>query len=153
WEIIRNKFPAAQIVNYSATPQRADGQIMGGKVVYSFPVARAIQEGYVKKIKAIILNPSTLKFVREDNGQEQEVSLEEVKRLGEEDSDFRRSILTSRETLATIVDASINELQRMRADTGEQRLKIIATALNHRHCIQVKEAYVARGLRADFVHA
>jgi predicted HTH domain antitoxin len=72
-----------------------------------------------------------------------------VRRLGEEDADFRRSIVTSAETLNTIVDASIRELERLRAKTGEKRLKIIASALNFEHCRQIVEAYRARGRRAD----
>ncbi|WP_198527665.1 DEAD/DEAH box helicase family protein, partial [Xanthomonas sp. SHU 199] len=30
WEAIKRKFPAAKVVNFSATPVRADGQIMAG---------------------------------------------------------------------------------------------------------------------------
>ena len=45
WEILRTKFPAAKIVNFSATPTRADGQLMAGRILYSYPVFRAIQEG------------------------------------------------------------------------------------------------------------
>lgn len=153
WELLRQRFPQAKIVNYSATPQRADGQIMSGRVVYSFPVFRAIREGYVKRLKAICLNPRTLKYVRREDNQEIEVGLDEVRRLGEQDSDFRRSIVTSEATLYTIVDASINELRRLQQVTGEKRLKIIATALNLEHCVQVTGAYRARGLRADYIHS
>ena len=153
WELVRRAFPGALIVNMSATPQRADGQLMAGRIIYSFPIFRAVTEGYVKRLKALVLNPKTLRFVREDDGREVEVSLDEVRRLGEEDADFRRSILTSKETLTTIVDASLRELDRIRASTGDQRHTIIASALNHRHCIQIVEAYEARGRRAAFIHS
>lgn len=153
WETLKAKFPAARVVNFSATPLRADGQKMAGRVVYSFPVFRAIQEGYVKRLKALVLNPRTLKFVRNEDGREIEVSLDEVRRLGEQDADFRRSIVTSAETLNTIVDASIRELDRIRAETGDQRHKIIASALNFAHCNQIVAAYRARGRRADYVHS
>jgi superfamily II DNA or RNA helicase len=153
WTTLKDKFPAAKIVNFSATPQRADGQLMAGRVLYSFPVFRAIQEGFVKQLKAVVLNPRTLRYVRREDGNEIEVDLAEVKRLGETDADFRRSIVTSEETLNTIVDASIRELQRRRAETGETRLKIIASALNYEHCHQIVEAYRARGQRADYVHS
>jgi len=76
-----------------------------------------------------------------------------VRRLGENDADFRRSIVTSQETLDTIVDVSIRELERLRRETGEKRLKIIASALNFEHCAQIVEAYRARGRKADFVHS
>jgi len=153
WETLRRSFPEAKIVNFSATPLRADGQRMAGRIMYSYPVFRAIQDGYIKRLKALVLNPRTLRYVRREDGQEIEVSLDEVRQLGEEDADFRRSIVTSTETLNTIVDASIRELDRIRADTGDNRHKIIASALNYEHCRQVVEAYRSRGRRADYVHS
>lgn len=153
YESLKAKFPAARITNFSATPLRADGQKMAGRVLYSYPIFRAIQEGYVKRLKALVLNPRTLKYVRRENGQEIEVSLDEVRRLGEQEADFRRSIVTSNETLTTIVDASIRELDRIRTETGDQRHKIIASALNFEHCRQVVECYRARGRRVDYVHS
>jgi superfamily II DNA or RNA helicase len=153
WEALRTKFPNARIVNFSATPTRADGQLMAGRILYSYPVFRAIQEGYIKRLKAVVLNPRTLRYVRREDGREIEVTLEEVRQLGEQDADFRRSIVTSAETLNTIVDASIRELDKLRSATGEKRLKIIASALNFEHCRQVVEAYRARGQRADYVHS
>jgi len=153
YESLKAKFSAARIINFSATPLRADGQKMAGRVLYSYPIFRAIQEGYVKRLKALVLNPQTLKYVRRENGQEIVVTLDEVRRLGEQDADFRRSIVTSTETLTTIVDASIRELDRIRTDTGDQRHKIIASALNFEHCRQIVEAYRARGRRVDYVHS
>jgi superfamily II DNA or RNA helicase len=153
WTALKEKFPSAAIINYSATPERSDGQIMSGEVVYSFPIAKAIEKGYVKELKGAVLNPKTLRFIRREGQQEIEVTLDEVIRLGEEDADFRRSIVTSKETLDTIVDASIYQLQNLRAQTQETRLKIIASALNYEHCIQVVEAYRERGLKANYVHS
>ncbi len=153
WDALRAKFPKAKIVNFSATPTRADGQLMAGRILYSYPVFRAIQEGYVKRLKAIVLNPRTLRYVRREDGQEIEVSLDEVRQLGEQDTDFRRSIVTSDETRDTIVDASLRELDKLRATTGEKRLKIIASALNFRHCGEIVAAYRARNRRADYVHS
>lgn len=153
WQALKAQFPEAKIVNFSATPMRADGQLMEGRVIYTYPIFEAIREGYVKRLKAVQLNPRTLRYVRREDGQELEVGLDEVRRLGEEDADFRRSIVTSTETLNTIVDASIRELHRLREETGEGRLKIIASALNYEHCRQVVEAYLARGLRANYVHS
>lgn len=153
FETLKARFPAARVVNFSATPQRADGQIMAGRVLYTFPIFRAIQAGYIKKLKAKQLNPRTLKYVRREDGVEVEVGLDEVRRLGEQDADFRRSIVTSAETLSTIVEASIRELNQLRESTAEPRLKIIASALNFQHCHQIVAAYRARGLRADLVHS
>lgn len=153
WMALKAQFPNARIVNFSATPMRADGQVMEGRVIYTYPIFEAIREGYVKSLKAVQLNPRTLRYVRREDGQEIEVGLSEVLRLGEEEADFRRSIVTSAETLNTIVDASINELQRLRNETGDNRLKIIASALNYEHCRQVVQAYSERGLRSGYVHS
>lgn len=155
WEVLRAKFPNAKIVNYSATPCRADGKIMSGEIIYSYSIFDAIQKGYVKELKALMLNPASLKYVRIDDASqaEIEVSRKEVLELGENDSSFRRSIVTSKETLNTIVDASIRELRRIREATGNNHHKIIASALNYRHCQQIVAAYSAKGLRADYVHS
>ncbi len=153
WDLLKAKFPAARIVNFSATPMRSDGQLMAGRIIYSYPVARAIRAGYVKRLKAVVLNPKTLRYVRRQDGQEIEVSLDEVRRLGEEDADFRRSIVSSEATMNTIVDASIRELDRLRKECGDNNLKIIASALNYEHCRQIVAAYRARNRRADYVHS
>ena len=78
-------------------------------------------------------------------GRRVEVGLEEVRRLGEQDADFRRSIVTSTETLNTIVDASVRELDKLRQTADDNRLKIIASALNYEHCRQVVQAYLTGG--------
>ncbi len=153
WGLLREAFPNARIVNFSATPVRADGQLMAGRIVYSYPVLEAIRQGYVKTLRALVLNPRTLRYVRRQDDQEVEVGLDEVIRLGEEDADFRRSIVSSTETLNTIVDASIRELGRIRAATGDERHKIIASALNYAHCVQIVEACRSRGRRASYVHS
>ncbi len=153
WSSLKAAFPGAKILNFSATPIRADGQVMAGRIIYSYAVARAIRMGYVKRLKALVLNPRTLRYVRREDGQEIEVNLDEVRRLGEEDADFRRSIVSSAATLSTIVDASIRELDRLRGESGNGNLKIIASALNFEHCRQIVEAYRSRGRRADYVHS
>ncbi|MBM7142400.1 DEAD/DEAH box helicase [Acinetobacter sp. 105-3] len=152
WQNLKNHFPQANIVNFSATPLRADGRKMAGDIIYSYSVQEAIKAGYVKSLRAIQLNPENLKFVRDD-GKEQEVPLDEVIKLGEEDSGFRKSIITSTETLNTIVDASIHQLYKMRKEADCNKLKIIASALNYTHCKQIVAAYKAKGLKADFVHS
>ena len=153
WSLLKGKFPNARIVNYSATPLRADGELMAGTILYSYPVAEAIREGYVKRLKAVVLNLRTLRYVRRQDNKEVEVTLDEVRRLGESEADFRRSIVTSTETLKTIVDASIRELDKRREVANDNRIKIIASALNYEHCRQVVEAYQARGRRAGYVHS
>lgn len=153
WDVLRRKFPDARILNVSATPARADGKVMTGTVIYSYPISKAVEKGYVKRINGYRLNPTTLHYVRHEGGAEVEVTLDEVRRLGEEDAGFRRSIVSSETTLTTIAEASIRKLQQMRESTGKPRLKIIASALNMEHCKQVVAKYRELGMRADFVHS
>jgi superfamily II DNA or RNA helicase len=153
WQQVKQRFPNARIINFSATPSRADGQLMEGRIIYSFPVLRAIEAGYVKRLRAKMLRPTELRYVDRTDGQERIIGPDEVRALGETDAEFRRGIVMSEETLRSIVDQSIAELRRVRQETGEQRLKIIASALNYDHCIQITEAFRARGLRAAYVHS
>ena len=153
WQQVKQRFPGARIINFSATPSRADGQLMEGQIIYSFPVLRAIEAGYVKRLRAKMLRPTELRYVDRSDGQERIIGPDEVRALGEADSEFRRGIVMSEETLGSIVDQSIAELRRLRQENGEQRLKIIASALNLDHCIQITEAFRARGLRAAYVHS
>jgi cell division protein ZapA (FtsZ GTPase activity inhibitor)/predicted Fe-Mo cluster-binding NifX family protein len=152
WQQVKQRFPAARIINFSATPTRADGRLMEGQIIYSFPVLRAIEAGYVKRLRAKMLRPTELRYVDRNDG-ERVIGPDEVRALGETDAEFRRGIVMSEGTLASIVDQSITELRRLRQETGEQRLKIIASALNYDHCIQITEAFRARGLRAAYVHS
>ena len=100
-----------------------------------------------------MLRPTELTYVDRSDGQEKIIGPDEVRELGETDAEFRRGVVMSDETLASIVDQSINELRRLREETGEQRLKIIASALNWDHCIQITGAFRERGLRAAYVHS
>lgn len=153
WQQVKRRFPNARIVNFSATPARADGALMEGQVIYSFPVLRAIEAGYVKRLRAKMLRPTELRYVDRSNAQERLIDADEVRRLGESDAEFRRGIVMSDETLSSIVDQSIVELRRLREEAGEPRLKIIASAVNYDHCIQITEAFRSRGLRANYVHS
>lgn len=153
WQQVKARFPAARIVNFSATPMRADGALMEGEIIYSFPVLRAIEAGYVKRLRAKMLRPTELRYIDRSDGGERIIGADEVRELGETNAEFRRGIVMSEETLGSIVDQSIAELRRLREETGEQRLKIIASALNYDHCIQITEAFRSRGLRADYVHS
>lgn len=153
WQQVKRRFANARIVNFSATPSRADGGVMEGEIIYSFPVLRAIEAGYVKRLRAKMLRPTELRYVDRSDGQERVIGADEVRALGESNAEFRRGIVMSDETLSSIVDQSITELRRLREETGEQRLKIIASAVNRDHCIQVTEAFRARGLHAAYVHS
>lgn len=135
WQQVKCRCTSARIVNFSATPTRTDSAVMEGEIIYSFPVLRAIEAGYVKRQRAKMLRPSELRYVDRSDGQEHIIGADEVRALGEYDAEFRRGIVMFDETLGSIIDQPIAELRRLRQETGEQRLKIIASALNLDHCI------------------
>jgi superfamily II DNA or RNA helicase len=153
WERLRGKFPGAKIINLSATPRRGDGQQMIGRIIYAYPIREAMERGYIRQLRAVRVNPRGLRYVEVQGGQEVEIPIEDVRRLGENDAKFRRNILMSEASLASIVDASIQRLRQMRARTNDNRHKIIASALNETHCRQVVAAYHARNFRVEYVHA
>lgn len=153
WQQVKRRFPNARIFNFSATPSRSNGRIMEGRIIYSFPVLRAIEAGYVKRLRAKMLRPTELRYVDRSSGEEKVIDAEAVRLLGESDEEFRRGIIMSEESLGSIVDQSIFELRQLRERTGENKLKIIASALNLDHCIQITEAFRSRGLRAGYVHS
>ena len=153
WKQVKARFPNARIVNYSATPTRADGRLMEGRIIYSYPVVDAIAAGYVKRLRAQMLRPAALRYIDPADGQERVIGPDEVRALGESEAVFRRGIVMSQETLDSIVDCAIGQLRALRAETGEDRLKIIASALNQAHCKQITEAFRARNYRADYVHS
>lgn len=153
WVRVREKFPYAKIVNFSATPRRADGQMMSGKIIYNYPIYKAIEKEYIKKIRAWVLNPVTLEYVNNETGEQCELNLEEIRNKAANDAKFRRSIGQSEKTLTSIVDASIQALKQVREQTGDDKHKIIAAAQNYNHCHDIVRAYQERNLNVDFVHS
>jgi len=61
WDALRGKFPNAKIVNFSATPSRADGATHGGENTLLIPDIPGYSRGYIKRLKAKVLNPRTLR--------------------------------------------------------------------------------------------
>lgn len=50
WEIFRNKFKNIKILQFTATPFRNDQKCLDGKIVFNFPLKKAQEQGYFKKI-------------------------------------------------------------------------------------------------------
>jgi superfamily II DNA or RNA helicase len=55
WFEIRSKFKDKRILQFTATPYRNDGKKSESEIVYSYPLKKAQQEGYFKKIDFIPL--------------------------------------------------------------------------------------------------
>lgn len=51
WSRIRDDFDPRRVVQFTATPYRNDGKRLGGRIIYSYPLAEAKREGYFADIR------------------------------------------------------------------------------------------------------
>lgn len=144
WQRVFGKFPNAKIISLTATPFRADGQIVQGNTIYRYSFSRAMRRGYIKQLRSVNAAPSEIFFTYE--GDTHHHTLEEVMRLREE-SWFRRGIALSRETNISIVDASIQCLQRLRQSGFNHQIVAACCSINHAR--EVASLYRERGFNAS----
>ena len=50
WKAFKERFQKQRIVQFTATPFREDGKPLDGKIVYKYPLEKAQEEGYFKRI-------------------------------------------------------------------------------------------------------
>lgn len=53
WNEFRNRFAKEKVVQFTATPFRNDGKRLEGKIISNFPLKKAQEQGYYKKIEFI----------------------------------------------------------------------------------------------------
>jgi superfamily II DNA or RNA helicase len=53
WNQIKNEFNNKPVIQFTATPYRNDGEKLGGKIIYNFPLRQAQESGYFSKINYI----------------------------------------------------------------------------------------------------
>ena len=53
WKAFKQQFEAKPVLQFTATPFRTDGQRVDGKFIYSYPLAKAQNEGYFRRINFI----------------------------------------------------------------------------------------------------
>ena len=51
WRAFKERFQERRIVQFTATPFREDGKPLDGRIVYTYPLRKAQQEGYFKPIR------------------------------------------------------------------------------------------------------
>jgi len=56
WFDLRHKFKGKKILQFTATPYRNDGRKLKPEIIYSYPLKKAQEEGYFKKIALIPVN-------------------------------------------------------------------------------------------------
>jgi len=149
WQKVFRRFPDAKVVSLTATPFRADQQQLHGDVLYRFSFAKAMVNGYIKQIHSRNVAPAELYFTYADDTRKH--SLDEVLELRDE-AWFRRGVALSSECNRHIVEASIQQCNRLRAETGVQH-QIIAAACSVDHARQVRAIYEECGYRAAEIHS
>ncbi|WP_239393608.1 DEAD/DEAH box helicase [Frankia sp. CiP3] len=148
WQDVFDHFPDAKIISVTATPFRADDQPVEGDMIYAYPIAQAMREGYIKHIQASNVAPSELVFSY--RGDERTHTLEEVLQL-RENSWFSRGVALAEACNISIVDASIEWLKHLR-QTGH-RHQIIAAACSVDHARAIRHLYEERGWNAQEIHS
>ncbi len=149
WQKVFRRFPDAKVISMTATPFRSDQQPLQGEVIYRYSFARAMVNGFIKKIWARSVAPRELYFTYRDDTRRH--TLDEVLELREEQW-FRRGVSLSPECNRHIAEASINRCEGMRAETGI-RHQVIAAACSVDHARQVRAIYEECGYRAAEIHS
>lgn len=149
WQKVFRRFPNAKVVGLTATPFRADQRQLPGDVVYRYPFARAMVNGFIKQIHARNVAPSEVYFTMD--GDTTRYTLDEVLELREEQW-FRRGVALSPECNRHIAEASIHKCNALRAETGIHH-QVIAAACSVDHARQVRSIYEECGYRAAEIHS
>lgn len=149
WQKVFKRFPDAKVISLTATPFRSDQQPLEGEVIYKYPFARAMLNGYIKQIHSENAAPAELYFTYE--GETRRHSLDEVLELREEQW-FRRGVALSPECNRHIVERSIQRCNKLRAESGIKH-QVIAAACSVDHARQVRAIYEECGYAAKEIHS
>ena len=150
WQKVFRRFPDAKVVSLTATPFRADEKQMHGELLYRFSFTKAMVQGYIKQIHSRNVAPAELYFTYSDDTSVKH-TLDEVLELREE-AWFRRGVALSPECNRHIVEASIQQCNAMRAETGLKH-QVIAAACSVDHARQVAALYEECGYVAAEIHS
>jgi excisionase family DNA binding protein len=143
WEKVFGRFPNAKVVNLTATPYRADDKEITGKLVYRYSFKRAMVKGYIKRLQAVYVAPSTLTFTYD--GETKTHTLDEVLKLKEEEW-FSRGVAMSSTCNVDIVTASLDRLEQLRQSGTKHQ--IVAVAMQIDHARAIRSLYAERGCEA-----
>lgn len=149
WQKVFRRFADAKVVSLTATPFRADLRELEGDVIYRYPFARAMVNGFIKQIHSRNVAPSELYFTYRDDVKRH--TLDEVLELREEQW-FRRGVALSPECNRHIAEASIQRCNALRAQTGIPH-QVIAAACSVDHARQIRAIYEECGYRAAEIHS
>ena len=148
WTRLFAYFEKAKVISFTATPMRADGQVVSGTRVYRFGYARSMIMGFISQINALFVKPTEITFTVE--GEAKTLGISEIMKMREKDW-FSRGVALSEECNRSVVNASVQQLYDVRR-LGSPR-QIIAVACSIRHATQVAALYREQGLRVEVLHS
>jgi DNA repair protein RadD len=149
WQKVIDRFPKAKVILLTATPFRSDRQELDGELVFRYPFKNATLKGYIKRLKASYVAPSTIQLGFSDAAGKS-YTLEEVLKLKEDDW-FSRGVALARLCNSHIVDSSLQKLQELR-QTGTQH-QLIGVACSINHAKEIRSLYIERGFSAEVIHS
>lgn len=147
WQKVLDHFGDAKVINMTATPFRSDAQKIEGDFVYRYPFKKATFNGYIKRLTASYAAPSELEFTVK--GETKLYSLEEILKLKDKDW-FSRGVALSDPCNQTIVDNSLEKLEKLRENGTNHQLIAVACSVNHAR--KITALYEARGFKADLIY-
>jgi DNA repair protein RadD len=148
WKLVFSRFPAAKVVNLTATPFRADRQELEGDLIYRYSFKSASIKGYIKRIKASYVAPSELVFTTK--GEQRTFTLDEVLAMKDEDW-FSRGVSLSDACNRSIVDNSLEKLEQLRLSGTKHQIIAVACSINHGQ--RIRSMYEERGYRTEIIHS
>jgi DNA repair protein RadD len=148
WKLVFSRFPAAKVINLTATPFRSDRQELEGDLIYRYPFKSATIKGYIKKLKAWYVAPTELTFTVD--GNERTFTLDEVLQM-KEDEWFSRGVALSDPCNVSIVDNSLEKIEQLRLSGTRHQIIAVACSINHGQ--RIRSLYEERGFRAEIIHS
>lgn len=149
WQKVIERFPKAKVALLTATPFRSDRQELNGELVFRYSFRSATLKGYIKRLKASYVAPSTIDLGFSDqNGKT--YTLDEVLKLKQEEW-FSRGVALARLCNQHIVDSSLEKLEELRQSGTQHQLIAVACSINHAK--EIRSLYQERGFSADVIHS
>ena len=149
WQKVIERFPKAKVILLTATPFRSDRQELDGELVFRYPFRNATLKGYIKRLKANYVAPSTIELGFADS-RGRSYTLEEVLKLKEEEW-FSRGVALARLCNQHIVDSSLQKLEELRQSGTQHQLIAVACSINHAR--EIRSLYEERGFSANVIHS
>jgi DNA repair protein RadD len=148
WKLVFARFPAAKVINLTATPFRSDRQELEGDLIYRYPFKSASIKGYIKRLKASYVAPTALTFTVA--GEESTFTLDEVLAMKDEEW-FSRGVALSDPCNVSIVDNSLEKIEQLRLSGTKHQIIAVACSINHGQ--RIRSLYEERGYRAEIIHS